>query len=66
MLNPFKKIRENAESTKKKWEHREVSELTSKKCINCGATRPKDTNLITCDYCGFKFMDIDTEIKADN
>lgn len=65
MSNPFKKITDNANKTQKKWERNETSEAKTRKCDGCGAARPKDTNLTTCDYCGFKFMTINTEIKTD-
>ncbi|MCK0161180.1 hypothetical protein [Allomuricauda sp. F6463D] len=29
--------------------------LETKICKNCGAARPKDTNLKYCDYCGYEF-----------
>jgi len=65
MGNPFKKIIKNATATQREWERKETSETTSRTCENCGAARPKDTNLTSCDYCDFKFMDIDDEIKTD-
>lgn len=66
MGNPFKKITKNSEETKKKWDSEKVaSEVSSKKCTGCGAPRPKNTNLTTCDYCGLKFMDINDVIKPD-
>lgn len=66
MSNPFKKITNNANQNKKNWgNNRETAETSTRKCEGCGAARPKDTNLTTCDYCGFKFMTIDNEIKTD-
>ncbi|SEC35319.1 hypothetical protein SAMN04489761_2755 [Tenacibaculum sp. MAR_2009_124] len=66
MANPFKKITDNANKTKKVWtESREDSRTDTRTCEGCGAARPKDTNLTTCDYCGFRFMDIDEEVKTD-
>ena len=66
MSNPFKKTVKNANETKKKWgEARENSKTFTRKCEGCGAARPKDTNLTTCDYCGFKFMTIENEIKTE-
>lgn len=29
--------------------------LETKKCPNCSAARPADTDLQYCDYCGYKF-----------
>ncbi len=66
MANPFKKIAKNANESQKDWGRKETSETNTRKCEGCGAARPKDTNLTTCDYCGFKFMTIDNEIKTDN
>jgi Zn finger protein HypA/HybF involved in hydrogenase expression len=63
MTNPFKNIAKTANETQKAYEKRETSESESRTCQNCGAARPKDTNLTTCGYCGFKFMDIDADIK---
>jgi len=66
MANPFKKTVNNANKSKKVWgNERETSETKTLKCEGCGAARPKDTNLTTCDYCGFKFMHINSEIKVD-
>ncbi len=65
MANPFKKIVDNANETKKEYERNETSEAKTRKCEGCGAARPKETNLTTCDYCGFRFMDIDSKIKTD-
>ena len=65
MTNPFKKITQNAKESKKDWERKKKSETITRKCEGCGAARPKDTNLTTCDYCGFQFMNIDKEIKTD-
>jgi len=66
MSNPFKKIIKNSGDTQKKWERRETLDILTKKCPDCGAARPKDTNLTTCDYCGYKFMKINEKIKPDN
>lgn len=68
MANPFKKIANNAESTKNKnqfKDEKKSSSVHSRTCEQCGAPRPKDTNLVKCDYCGFQFMDIDETIKSD-
>jgi hypothetical protein len=29
--------------------------VETKKCKNCGAARPEDTDLQFCNYCGYKF-----------
>lgn len=66
MSNPFKKITKNSEETKMKWEGVKTgSKISTTACKCCGAPRPKNTDLTNCDYCGFKFMDIDTKIKSD-
>ena len=66
MSNPFKKITKNAEKTKKKWDSiKETSTVNSKQCETCGASRPKKTNLTTCDYCGTRFMNINEKINPD-
>ncbi|NPA67012.1 MAG: hypothetical protein GXO50_00215 [Chlorobi bacterium] len=66
MANPFKKITDNANKNKTEYKKREQSEVKTRKCPNCGAARPEDTNLTICDYCGYKFMNIDTEIRLKN
>ena len=65
MSNPFRKIVSTAKSTQKKYERVETSTTSTATCSNCGASRPSDTNLTTCDYCGFKFMDIKAQITTD-
>lgn len=69
MANPFKKIVKNTEENKDPLYKRGIkktSEIKTRVCENCKAPRPADTNLTTCDYCGFTFMNIDTEIKSDS
>lgn len=64
MANPFKKTTKNANDTQKKWDdERAESKSDTRRCENCGAARPSDTNLTTCDYCGFKFMELSEIIK---
>lgn len=68
MTNPFQKIIKNTEENEEplyKKGRKETSEINTRTCPHCSAPRPINTNLTTCDYCGFKFMDIDVEIKAD-
>ncbi len=66
MANPFKKTINNANKTKKVYgTERESSETKTRKCESCGAARPTSTNLIVCDYCGFRFMDIEGEITVE-
>lgn len=65
MSNPFKKIAKSSNETSKKWgSAKETSETSARKCEQCGAPRPENTNLTTCDFCGFKFMDIDVIVKS--
>lgn len=69
MANPFKKISKNAEDTKSERDSeslKRISGVESRTCEQCGAPRPKDTNLTTCGYCGYKFMTVYTDIKSDN
>lgn len=67
MSNPFNKILKNAKDSGKDWgDSRETSEAKSRSCEQCGAARPKDTNLTTCDYCGFAFMTIASDVRAEN
>jgi len=67
MANPFKKTTNNANKSKKIYgSERENSKTISRTCEDCGAARPSDTNLTTCDYCGFKFMSTESEIRIDN
>jgi len=66
MANPFKKTTKNATKSKKVYgTERVVSETETKKCKSCGAARPVGTNLTTCDYCGYKFMSVDVEIRIN-
>lgn len=59
MRNPFKKIAENSIETSKKWENIKVeSTLNTIACPRCGAPRPVNTNVGTCDYCHYKFMNV--------
>jgi hypothetical protein len=62
--NPFKKISQKSKETKKVWgsDNKQAGAKT-RCCEQCGAPRPQATNLTTCAYCGFKFMDISVEIK---
>ena len=64
MPNPFKKIVKKSNETQKRWatDDQEAA-VNTRSCENCGAPRPKATNLTTCAYCGFKFMTVDAEIK---
>jgi len=67
MGNPFKKITKNANETQIVYgNENENSSSKTRKCEGCGAARPADTNLTTCDYCGFKFMTIDSEIRVND
>lgn len=68
MSNPFKKIVQNTKESEKHYSKgaKTTSEIKTRVCKNCKAPRPADTNLTTCDYCGFKFMDIDVVIKSNN
>lgn len=67
MANPFKKITNNANKSKKIYgTERETSETKTLKCPDCGAARPVDADITTCDYCGYKFMDIDNEVRIDD
>lgn len=69
MSNPFKKIVKNTDESKQpsyKKGPKTISQVKTRICENCKAPRPTDTNLTTCDYCGFEFMSIDVEIKSDN
>jgi len=66
MANPFKKTTKNATESKKVYgTERAASETETKKCKGCGAARPADTNLTICDYCGYKFMAVDVEIRIN-
>jgi len=69
MANPFKKIAKNAKNTKSKSiseAEKKEAKIESRTCEQCGAPRPKNTNLTTCAYCGYEFMIIDAAIQPDN
>lgn len=64
--NPFKKIIKKSNDTQKRWDTDNLeASVKTRTCDGCGAPRPKQTNLTTCAFCGFKFMTIDVEIKND-
>lgn len=69
MANPFKKITKNAEDSKSQLHdsgQRKQTGVASKSCATCGAPRPKDTNLVRCDYCKTSFMENVTSFKSDS
>jgi len=64
MNNPFKKIADNAKETSKKWEnYKNAPTLHTVACPRCGAPRPVNTNVGTCDYCHYKFMNIEVMVS---
>lgn len=68
MSNPFKKITNDAETSKgKMYNHKERTETSvfSNCCESCGAPRPKNSNLVKCDYCKTPFMENVQNFKAD-
>ncbi|RKR13513.1 coiled coil protein [Maribacter vaceletii] len=68
MGNPFKKITNNAETSKSALHDRGKSTSTSVstiQCNSCGAPRPKNSNLAKCDYCRLPFMENVENFKAD-
>ena len=68
MSNPFKKISKNAEestNTEYYYEVTKGSKVSSKQCDSCGAPRPKNTDLTSCDYCKTPFMSITKKITTD-
>lgn len=68
MPNPFKKIVNNTVASEQAYKKgaKTTSKITTRVCASCAAPRPANTNLTSCDYCGFVFMDIEAEISADN
>lgn len=69
MLNPFKKITANSENTKSSLYSSEAKSVVASyalACTSCGAPRPKNSNLATCDYCKSPFMLNNTIIKSDS
>jgi len=68
MSNPFKKIGANAEATKNKQQQqadKQTASVDLRSCPQCGAPRPKNTDLRECDYCQFQFMNIDIKVNPD-
>lgn len=69
MSNPFKKIAINAETSRGKMytqgERTETS-AASKSCEACGAPRPRNSNLVKCDYCKTSFMKNVQSFNADS
>lgn len=67
MSNPFKKIADNSKQTAKKWDNLKTqSAVNTVTCPHCGAPRPVNTNIGTCAYCGFKFMELEVKINHNN
>lgn len=69
MSNPFKKITNNAETSKNKMYSNEeltASKASATQCKSCGAPRPINSNLEKCDYCGLPFMENVHNLKADS
>lgn len=69
MLNPFKKITANSENTKSSLYSsgaKSVVAFYTLACTSCGAPRPKNSNLATCDYCKSPFMLTNTVINTDS
>lgn len=68
MSNPFKKISKNAEQSKNSMYTHEIrtdAKVSTRQCNSCGAPRPKNTDLTSCNYCNTSFMDIDETINSD-
>jgi ribosomal protein L37AE/L43A len=64
MNNPFKKVADISKETAKKWDNvKEEPSVQTVTCPQCAAPKPVNTNIATCAYCGFKFMDITVNIK---
>lgn len=61
MKNPFDKIKKKTDETALKWETKENSSIETKTCKTCGAPRPKNTNIVICDFCGNNFMNMNTQ-----
>lgn len=69
MSNPFKKITTNAENSKGQMYAESIrteTSVVSKRCESCGAPRPKNSNLVKCDYCKTPFMENVQNFKADS
>ncbi|PST83667.1 hypothetical protein C7T94_14130 [Pedobacter yulinensis] len=64
--NPFRKIADNAKKTSKKWVNiKAESTLDTVVCPRCGAPRPVNTNVSSCDYCHYKFMNVEVLVKRN-
>ena len=69
MSNPFKKITTNAVTSRSEINTRDQkieTTVASICCDGCGAPRPKNSNLVTCDYCRKPFMENVKNFKADS
>jgi len=65
--NPFIKIVYNAQSSKKQRDKLNGVSITKTIiCPHCGAARPTDSNLVVCDYCGYRFMTIVKKVSLKN
>jgi len=69
MSNPFKKITKNSVASRNAINEKgqvKTTKVASVCCETCGAPRPKDTNLVVCDYCRQPFMAAVKNFKADS
>lgn len=65
MSNPFRKLANKVNETQKQYEKRKESESKARECENCGAARPEAVQLSVCEYCGFRFMDVDIRLDKN-
>jgi hypothetical protein len=66
MSNPFKKISDTSRETAKKWDNTKITPAVQTiTCPQCAAPRPVNTNIASCAYCGFRFMDLTVIIKPE-
>lgn len=42
-----------------------AAETKTRKCQSCGAARPDDTDLRTCDFCGYTFMQLHEAVRVN-
>ena len=40
--------------------------VQARRCPSCGGARPADSDLRTCDYCGFEFFKSEGEVKISS
>lgn len=63
--NPLSNLLGNAKQSAIGLEFRK-EKMNARKCPQCSAARPEDTDIRVCNFCGYVFMNEEVIIKKDN